>query len=261
MKPPSVLLWYIPLILWCVLTAPGEAVELSLQTANDTIFGSSDHPDDLYTSAVAVDLHFARHRWTLGERMFTDRERGLRFDETFLEANRELPEWRGWHAEIGAGVLRVGNGLLGEGVQNEVHRWVGSDRVELPYVDDTRWFATGRLRLDRVLAATPRAALSTRLEALAVPDFQSSIRASLAADMSLGGGVALRAGLGARSAKVESSLLEERVSELAATWELGLAWRDLTLRYSFNDHGTETGHLSLMVKVGGESSKFRYPRE
>lgn len=238
------------LLLLALAPLPASAFELSLQTTNDPISGNDEHADDLYTAALAVDLRFARQRWTVGERMFTDRERGLRFDETFLEASRELPSFQGWQPEVAAGVLHVGHGFLGEAVQNEIHRWVGSERVELPYIPDSHWYATGRVRLGRVLAGGPRAVLATRIEASAAPGFQDSLRAELFADFSLGGGLALRAGVGARAARVESSLLEGRVDDLGPSWELGLAWRDVALRYSFNDHGTETQHVALIVKVG-----------
>lgn len=228
---------------------PTGAVEITLQTANDPISGS-DRPDDLYTAALGLDLSFAKHRWTLGERMFTDRERGLRFDETFLEATRELSLPAGWLAEVSGGVLHVGHGLLGEGAQNEVHRWVGSERVELPYIADAHWYATGRLRLTRELVAGSRAIVATRVEAAAAPGFQRSLEAELLGDLRLGGEVVLRAGLGLRAGRAESSLLAGVIDELGPTYELGVAWRALTLRLSYNDDGTETQHLTLAVRVG-----------
>jgi|CXWL01.1.fsa_nt_gi hypothetical protein len=237
------------LLLLLTLSSPAPAVELTIQTANDPVSGS-DRPDDLYTAVLAVDMSFAHHSWTLGERMFTDREREVRFDETFLEMSRDLPEWAGWQPRVGAGVLHVGRGLLGERVQNEIHRWVGSDLVHLGYIQDSQWYATGRVSLDRGLLFGRHGTLGLRLEAAAAPGFQSSVRAELLGDLRLPGELVLRLGLGARTAKVESDLLADRIDELGPTWEVGLGWRAWTLRYAFNDHGTESDHLSLAVRVG-----------
>lgn len=242
------------LLLLAPVTLQASALELSLQTTNDPISGNDEHADDLYTAEVGLGLSFSDQRWAFGERMFTDRERSLRFDETFLDVTRELPTWLNWQPEVSLGVLHVGHGLLGEKVQNEIHRWVGSRRVELPYIPNSHWFATGRLRLGRVLRGGPHAVWMAEVVAYAAPGFQESLRAQLLGDLRLGGGLSLRAGVGARTARVESSLLEGRVKELGATWEIGISWRDVLLRYSFNDHGTETQHVALVVKAGSTPS-------
>lgn len=235
---------------------PGRAFELTIQTANDPV-SNNDHPDDLYTAGVAVDLAFASHRWTLGERMFTDRERQLRFDETFLEMSRELPEWWGWQTEVGAGLLRVGQGLLGERVQNEVHRWVGSEPVHLRYVDHSQVFAMFRVHGDRPLWIGRRGSVVANVEAAITPGFQQSVASGVAAEWSLGREVGLRAGAGARTGHADREFLGDAIEAFGPTWELGLSWRDVTLLYSYNDRGTATSHLTLAVRLGSE--RRRHP--
>lgn len=231
------------------IAAPASAFELTIQTANDPI-SNNERPDDLYTAALGIDVAFAAHRWSLGERMFTDRERSLRFDETFLEMNRELPPWRGWQAEVGAGVLHVGHGLLGERAQNEVHRWVGSERVDLPYIERSHWYGTFSARARRPLWVGKAGVVATELSASLAPGFQQSLASGVFMDIDLGRGFTLRAGAGARAGHANRRLLGDRIDGLDPTWELGVAWRDLTLRYSYNDRGTETSHLTLALRIG-----------
>ncbi|HEY9422478.1 MAG TPA: hypothetical protein VIW92_13765, partial [Thermoanaerobaculia bacterium] len=71
------------------------ATELRLTLANDPVAGNS-RPDDLYTSSIDIELLFPRARVTAGERMFTDRDRGVRFDESFLTVGTALSEMAGW---------------------------------------------------------------------------------------------------------------------------------------------------------------------
>jgi hypothetical protein len=242
--------WGLPILLLLVVAAtPAAAFELTIQTANDPI-SNNDRPDDLYTAAFGVDVAFGSHRWSLGERMFTDRERNLRFDETFLEIQRDLPEWQGWRGEVGAGLLHVGHGLLGERAQNEVHRWVGSERVDLPYIDRSRWYGTFSARAHRPLWIGELGVVAVQAEAALAPGFQRSLAAGIYTDLDLGREFTLRAGLGARTGHAESQLLGDRIDSLDPAWELGVAWRDVTLRYSYNDRGTETSHLTLALRVG-----------
>ncbi len=227
---------------------PASAAELRLSTANDPISGKSGG-DDLYTAAVVVEVDAVGHRWTVGERMFTDKQRGRRFDETYLEAARELPSWRGWDLEVAAGALHVGKGLLGERVQNQVHRWVGSERLHLDYADTDPWHLTLASQAQRPLLLSRRAVVTAHLQAFASPGFQRWLRAELRADLDLGAGFGLRLGAGGRGGAVDTELLADHVASLAPTYELGVSWRAVELRYSSNDYGTATRHLTLTVRV------------
>lgn len=246
-----------PFILFSFLLAaslvPGSAgaADFRLTLVNDPVAGSS-RPDDLYTSAFTLEMTFDRVRAGLGERMFTDRERGLRFDETHLSITASLPEIAGWESEASLGVLRVGRGLLGQSVQNEVHDWIGSDRVDLPYIQGDHDYATAAAGLLRPAGRIGGAHLSAEAGVFTAPGFRSWLRTGVVVERPLGRRTALRLGLGARADLVETSWLGGSVPTLGATAELGLAWEPLVLRWSYNDFGTRTSHLTLGVRVGRE---------
>lgn len=225
-----------------------EAAELHLTVANDPVSGSS-RPDDLYTSELGVAVDFERVRVTAGERMFTDRERGLRFDETFLSVGIDLPDLAGWQAEADLGVLRAGHGLIGQDLQNEVHRWIGSDEVDLPYAPGNHHFPTAGLSLARPLGRIGVTDLRSEAGAFTAPGFRHWLRAGLVAERPLGDRAAVRFGLGARADQVDTAWLGDRVSDVAPTAELAVAYRSLVLRWSYNDYGTRTGHLTLGVRL------------
>jgi hypothetical protein len=238
------------------LAGPGaEAAELQLTVANDPVSGSS-RPDDLYTAELGLAVDFERVRVTAGERMFTDRERGLRFDETFLTVGLDLPELAGWAAEANLGVLRAGRGLLGQDVQNEVHRWTGSDEVDLPYAPGNHHFPTAALSLARPLRRIGATHLRSEAGAFTAPGFRHWLRAGVVAERPLGDRAAVRFGLGARADQVDTDWLGDRVSDIAPTAELAVAYRSLVLRWSYNDYGTRTGHLTLGVRLF-ESGRLR----
>lgn len=228
---------------------PGaEAAELQLTVANDPVSGSS-RPDDLYTAELDLAVDFERVRVTAGERMFTDRERSLRFDETFLAVGLDLPELAGWQAEAELGVLRAGHGLLGQDVQNEVHRWTGSDKVDLPYAPGNHHFPTAELSLARPLGRLGVTDLRSEAGAFTAPGFRHWLRAGLVAERPLGDRAAVRFGLGARADQVDTDWLGDRIADVAPTAELAVAYRSLILRWSYNDYGTRTGHVTLGVRL------------
>lgn len=222
------------------------AAELRLTLANDPVAGNS-RPDDLYTSSLGIELTLPRARLTAGERMFTDRVRGFRFDETFLSLGMTLPKTAGWEGEGALGILHVGQGLLGASVQNQVHGWIGSSQIELPYIED-RSFVTLEAALSRPLRSVAGAHLSTEAGVFIAPDFRSWLQAGFLAERPLGADLALRLGLGARTDWTESAWLGDHVADFAPTGEIGLAWRSLVLSWLYNEYGTRSSHLSLSVR-------------
>jgi hypothetical protein len=228
--------------------APVGAVELALTTANDPVSGNRKE-DDLYTAALGFDIEATSFRLALGERMFTDREQGVRFDETYLEVTDEIGPPSAWMLEGGVGLLRVGEGFLGESTQNWVHRAVGSEEVHLAYPDETALFGTARVNARRLFLAGSRYAVTGRAEAFTAPGFRSWVRAEVAADFVLAPQLALRAAFGARADEVENNLLRERIGETGPTWELGLSWRRLFVRWTSNESGTHTRHVTLGWRV------------
>jgi hypothetical protein len=234
---------FVALFVVSLATPSGQAAELELAIANDPVTGSSQ-PDDLYTSDLSLGLRFDHFQLVLGERMFTDRERSLRFDETHLSARFALPAFAGWSAVGAAGVLQVGEGLLGQRVQNAVHRAIGSDELALPYVDD-ELHPTFAVTLARPLATPGPAVARAEVTADLVPGLRSTLGAQLVAERALGGSRAVRAALGVRADHVEHQALAPRVASLGPTAEVGLAWRSLTLRARWNAYGTRSTHLAL----------------
>lgn len=233
--------------------APVAAIEVELTTAEDPIFGN-DRADDLYTGALGLSLQSAVGSLELGERMFTDRVAGTRFDETFLSLGRELPELDGWQTTVRLGAQHVGRGLLGEGLQNDIHRAIGSDPVNLAYPDRGRWYVAASAVAERPLTTAHARLTLLRVELRTVPGFQSSLRVGLQADAAVGP-VGLRAGFGVVANDVESKLLGDNIESAGLTGELGLTWKRLELRYGYNDYGTASGHLTLAVRLGGAAAR------
>lgn len=236
-------------LLFGLITGPAAlAWELRLTTANDPVSGNRE-PDDLYTAALGVDLLFQDHQVYIGERMFTDRQRELRFDETEVLVSFDHEEWAGWSVGTELGVLRVGRGLLGERVQNQIHSWVGSEEVHYAYLDESHWYPQAEIQLARVLVGGRRSIVGARVEAHAAPGFRNWVRAELFADHKLIGPLNVRAGLGARADTVDSSDLGDHIADLGLTWEATVSYKDLFLRWSYNDYGTETRHVTLGLKI------------
>lgn len=228
------------------------AAEITLTTSNDPVSGNQ-RTDDLYTAEAALAIELRDHGFELRERMFTDHQRGLRFDETTLELNRPFTV-AGWEAEAGVGILHVGRGLLGESVQNAVHRLVGSEEEDLRYAADHRLYPHARLTLTRPLVASDALGrVSGRVEALAAPGFHSSLRVGVETVRPLGRGWALLAGVAGVVHDVDSSLLGEVIAANGVAWDLGVEWRKLFLVYSENAYGTESRHLTLGYRFDGRA--------
>ncbi|MGH9381875.1 MAG: hypothetical protein ACRD2Z_14855 [Thermoanaerobaculia bacterium] len=232
------------LFLLPVLALPAAAAEITLTLANDAL-APREHVDDLYTADTQLAVYLGRYRLQLGERMFTDRARELRFDETAVEVSRALPRFGRWRGEVGLGALHVGRGLLGESAQNAVHRAIGDSEVDLEYAAEHDLY--GRARVDLWRPVVERAAFDLRFHgtAVLVPGFDSHARLALEAERPLGRGFSLLAGVAVLAHHVETDLLRDVVAEEGHAWNVALAWRDLSVGYGYNLYGTETGHLML----------------
>ena len=142
--------WLSILILLIAVPAPpANAEEVRIVLAND--FLTANNADDLYTGALALGFDLGRYCLHFGENIFTDRENEIRFDETYLAVERGLPDLGGWHASVELGVIHVGKGLLGQGTQNSLHRLIGDDEVDFPYVENDRLHPTLGLCFHRPL--------------------------------------------------------------------------------------------------------------
>lgn len=240
-----------PLLLALLLVAAGSPVaagELRATLANDLAPGNP-RPDDLYTSDLELQFSGETFGLLAGERMFTDRPRGLRFDETHLAVTRRLPSLGGWDARGSVGLLQAGRGLLGESAQNRLHSVIGSPLVELRYVEARRTFVTGAVAFDRRVGAFGRADVDASVEGSTAPGFRSWLRAGAVVSRPLGGGASVAFGVGLRADRAESQWLPPAIRGVSPTGHVALEWRGLELRYSWNDYGTRTPHLSLALRI------------
>lgn len=239
------------LLLALVLLAagrPASAGELRAKLANDLAPGNP-RPDDLYTSDLELELSDGSFGLLAGERMFTDRSRRLRFDETHLAVSGALANLGGWNARGSVGLLQAGRGLLGESAQNRLHSVIGSPLVELRYVEARRTFVTGGVAFDRRVGAFGRAGVDASIEGSTAPGFRSWLRAGAVVSRPLGGGASVAFGVGLRADRAESQWLPPAIRGVSPTGHVALEWRGLELRYSWNDYGTRTPHLSLALRI------------
>lgn len=261
---PTISLFCALTLLLAFLATPIFAFDLHLTIANDPILGNGGEGDDLYTAGLAVDIQRGFGHFTAGERMFTDREAGLRFDETYLSAYRRLAAWGAWQPTVGLGVLHIGEGLLGQSVQNSIHRAIGSEVMDLDYLAKNRLFGELLARVERNDLLGRGRLLTTSLELRAAPGFRSWLRAMTSYEAPFGKHFSWRAGIGVHAEDANLPLLERNVENLAPAGELGIAWRSLTLLWSYNDLGTATSHLTLGMNVplqqlvGGTATALRH---
>ncbi len=228
--------------------APAAAADFHLILANDPIFGNKEG-DNLYTAGLGIEVQRGYRVFQGGERMFTDREVGQRFDETYLALEQRLKSWGAWEPSLGFGVLHIGHGLLGQSVQNS-HPPGDRQRdlrPRLPRAEQMVRRADGEGRTQRPLrrrAAADhrdRAAHRPRLPQLAAGHGQ--LRGPFGKHFSW------RAGAGVHAEDASYALLERNVKNVAPAGELGIAWRALTLTWTYNALGTASSHLILGMNV------------
>ncbi len=216
--------------------------------ANDPILGNQEG-DDLYTAGLGIEVQRGFRFFQGGERMFTDREAGQRFDETYLSVEERLPSWGSWEPTVGLGVLHIGQGLP-RAIGAELDPPGGRQRnlrFRLSRTQSMVRRAAGAGAAQR--PARPRAPRHHRHRAAQRPGFRSWLRAMTSYEAPFGSHFSWRAGLGLHAEEAELNLLERNVEKLAPAAELGIAWRSLTLLWSYNDLGTATSHLVLGMNI------------
>ena len=231
-----------------LVSLPAFAFDLHVMVSNDPVFGNSE-ADDKYTAGLGFEMQRGFRTFAVGERMFTDREAGERFDETYLTAEQRLAAWGNWEPTVGIGVLHIGRGLLGESVQNRIHKAIGSDVLDLDYLADNHWYGEVALRLERGDVLGTGRLLSTRVELKSAPGFRSWLRATTRFEKAVGTHFTFFAGGGFHAEEANLKLLEQNVESWGPTAELGIAWKEMVLRWSYNDYGTKTSHLTLGIDV------------
>lgn len=241
--------WLVLFILLNASTAPAGAENVRISFANDFLT-SNPLADELYTGALQLDFDLGSYRLTFGENMFTDSENDVRFDETYLAIERDLPDFGPWRSTVQAGVVHVGRGLLGESAQNSLHRLIGDNEVDIAYVDSNRYHPTLRLRFHRPLRNWHRTSLSVHGEMYEAFDFKRHAQSGVTFHWPGRSFASFTAGLGARYTDTNFEALERRISSLAPTWEAGLRFRNsMSLSWTYNEFGTRSQHFTLGYDV------------
>jgi hypothetical protein len=222
-----------------------QAIEFT--TEND-LFTDDASADDLYTFAVALEVERHGSTFALREDAFTDREAGLRFDETSWSLGRPLPVWHSWRSHAEAGPVRVGRGIFGEGIQNTVHGALGSDSVTLAYLSPS---LHGRAALTAERSWSPGSdfAIGPRLEVEWVSALRSHALLAAQAQWRPLPMLALDLLVGVRWSDADLAALEPHIESVGAAAEIGVAIFDrVRLAWSLNDHGDGRSHLALAYR-------------
>lgn len=238
---------------------PATAQTLRFRTENDLLAGSEAR-DDLYTFAVALEVERGKSTASLRENAFTDREAGIRFDETYLSVARNLAPWRGWDLGAEGGLVRTGRGLFGERAQNAVHRVVGSEVVELRYLP-SRLHVRVAAVAERRLAGSERSDWGPRLEVDLVPGLRSWLLLGGAAAWRPASGIELEARAGARFTRASYTPLAEHLETLVPAVELGVVIdRRFFVSWSYGDYGERREHLSAGYRMALPGGSEEGPR-
>ena len=226
-----------------------SAQTVAITTTNDLAAGNPQE-DDLYTASLEAAWTVGMREVRFAEHMFTDRDAGRRFDETWLEVASPLPGFRGWFGTWRAGAVRVGRGLFGESAQNALHGAIGSDTVELDYDAGHTLHPTVGATWSRRILRSGRALSFLRTELASAPGFRHHARVVLDTTWALGRGALLGATAGARGSVSEHDLLAPHAVALAPTWQLRVAWRGwVELAWTGNDLGVGQRHVRLGLRL------------
>jgi hypothetical protein len=225
------------------------AAEITLTTSNDILSGNR-FSDDRYTAALAVGFQLERFELRFEENLFTDRTNELRFDETWLTA-RFSPATEGpWRPTFEVGVVHVGEGLLGESAQNAVHRLIGGERVELPYVDHDTLHVVGRVGMRRTVVSRRWIEVEAGFGASWAPAFRSTLDSDVRAALPATRWLTVILGVGGRLDRTELDALEPWQHDTALTGELGfLLLEKLQLSWHYNEYGTGARHMRMSYRL------------
>jgi len=231
-----------------MMVAPAGAQSIRLSTEND-ILTQSGPIDDLYTFSIAIDVDSHGFTGSLHENAFTDRAAGIRFDETYLSVRRPTGTWHAWDVAVETGVVHVGKGLFGQRMQNAVHRVVGSEEVDLPYVDSSLY---GRVAASaaRSFDAEGRLTWGARVDVDVAPGLRSWALVAVEGRWQASQRVAIEAQGGGRFANVSYAALEPHIATSAPAGRVSVVFDDrIYVIWSYNDYGDEREHVSVGYRV------------
>jgi hypothetical protein len=218
---------------------------LTLRTSND-LGVITPGKDDLYTATLGVEGGTGRVRFALDELMFTDRQAGLRFDETYLTASYTLPRLSGWEWRVEGGAVHVGNGIFGQDFQNFVHRLLNIEEVELEYIEEEKIHPHLRVEVERPFAATPTLEVGPWVDLFEAFDFKRHAILGAALRWQGSGKLSAFGRVAARYSSTGLDVLEPWMEGWGPQLEAGFGYgRFLRVSYSFNHYGTEEHHFHL----------------
>lgn len=265
--PATSVLFLFLLLLTATLLRPtgAGATDIRLVTDNDWL-GSNETEDDLYTFAVLVEVDKGPLTWTVAETAFTDREAGFRFDETHITAGRLLPEhWFGhWSVWTEAGVAHVGEGLLGQDLQNAFHQLIGSAELDLSYIDDDDYYARLGFEAGRQARVAGGLTMGPHLEAHSYVGFKDDALVGVRSRWQptrLLGRLEIDVLVGARYSHSSFDPLAAHLDEMSEAAQVEIATPGgLVVNWSRNRYGTGREHVSLGLRIGaGESPRRSGP--
>lgn len=235
-------------------TATGARAQgLRFTTENDILTGNPTR-DDLYTFAVGLEVERAGFTFALRENAFTDRAAGVRFDETYLDVARAFSMSRGWDVRVAAGVAHTGHGLLGERVQNAVHRMIDDDEVHLDYRGSS-WHPHLEAAAGRLAAVGESLELGPRIEIASTPGLRHRAAVGIEATWRPLPALAVEVFAGARWADAELEPLEPHLAGVGAAGRIGVVVAERwLLGWSVNDQGDEREHWTIGWLVPTERS-------
>ena len=262
--PVLFLLLLLPVLLSTALLLPAaaEATDIRFVTDNDA-FGSNETEDDLYTFAVLVEIDKGPLTWTVAETAFTDREAGFRFDQTHVTAGRLVPErWFGrWSVWTEAGVAHVGEGLLGQDLQNAFHQLIGSTELDLEYVDENDYYAWLGFEAGRQTRVVGGLTVGPHLEAHSYVGFKDDALVGVRSRWQparLLGRLEMDVLVGARYSRSSFDPLAAHLDEVSTAAQVEIATPGgLIVNWSRNRYGTGREHVSLGFRIGGGESPRR----
>lgn len=231
------------------LAVPAAGWEIRLALENDFLARRSVR-DDLYSFAVEVAAEGGPWRLAFTENGFTDREVGLRFDETYLWAGRSFRLGSSLEGSFDVGALRIGEGLFGESAQNAIHELTGDETLELNYLSSSRVFPAARLALGRAFRAGSRLELEPRLEAAYAEDVKSHLLLGLRGRARLHRNLVGTFFAGFRRSWASFGPLEFWLEGEAPAADVGLVFRErLSVTWSRNRYGAERHHLRIAYRI------------
>ena len=240
-----------------VSAASDSGSRLLLTTGND-LFAGNPFDDDLYTASLALQIEKRGISYSLEERMFTDKDAGQRFDETWLTVSAEVPAGSRWRLRPRLGAVHIGRGLIGESGQNSIHRLIGDEEIDLRYVDQDRVHAVVALKATRSLRSGARRGMDFVVDAQQAVGFGRHAQIGVRGEMELSRLLQLHWDAGYRWSSTRQVLLDRHLRDGNMVLGIGVVVLDrFVFDWTYNRYGTGTRHLTFgyRLPVGGDERR------